>query len=82
MTTLWPAVLSVVLGLVGLLAAYRLTLHPLSSFPGPKLAAITDFYRIYFDIWHKGGGEIVHHLEVLHAVYGSSKTAPFLPPLT
>jgi len=74
MNALIPAALAVVLGLAVLLVAYRLGLHPLASFPGPKLAAATGLYRAYYDLWHKGGGEIVHHLEVLHTVYGMSSS--------
>jgi len=52
------------------LGAYRLVFHPLASFPGPYLAATTDMYRAYYDIAHQGGGEMVHHLEELHSIYG------------
>lgn len=52
------------------IATYRLTVHPLASFPGPKIAGASDIYRIYFDLWHKGGGEMLHQLEYLHFVYG------------
>jgi hypothetical protein len=51
-------------------AIYRITLHPLAPFPGPKLAAITDIYWAYYDIWYKGGGEMVRQLEWLHSIYG------------
>ncbi|KAG6872652.1 hypothetical protein C0995_007982 [Termitomyces sp. Mi166 len=49
------------------LAAYRLFWHPLSKFPGPRLAAITDLYSAYYDL----GGALVDHLEDLHRAYGS-----------
>jgi hypothetical protein len=28
--------------------SYRFTLHPLSKYPGPKLAVITDWYTAYY----------------------------------
>jgi hypothetical protein len=52
-----------------LIVAYRLLLHPLRSHPGPKLAAVTEFYRFYYDIVL--GGAYLEHLETLHAVYGT-----------
>jgi hypothetical protein len=51
---------------------YRLTLHPLAHFPGPKLAAATDLYGAYYDVFHKGGGEMLHQLRYLHSIYGES----------
>jgi hypothetical protein len=47
---------------------YRLYIHPLANFPGPWLAAITDYYAAYFDIWMAGGQ--VKQLEKLHSIYG------------
>ena len=49
-------------------AVWRLFFHPLARFPGPKLAAITDYYVTYYDLVKNGA--IVHHLEVLHQIYG------------
>lgn len=50
------------------LAWYRLYLHPLAQFPGPVLAAISDYYTTYYDLW-KGGAQ-VKQLEKLHKIYG------------
>lgn len=58
------AVLVIVAGLV----FSRLYLHPLVSFPGPKLAAATGWYATYYDIFM--GGIMLEHLEALHKQYG------------
>ncbi|KAF9013627.1 cytochrome P450 [Hymenopellis radicata] len=50
------------------LAITRLYFHPLSSYPGPKLAAITHFYQGYYDIVLDGG--FMHHMQELHEKYG------------
>ncbi|KAF9457911.1 cytochrome P450 [Collybia nuda] len=42
--------------------------HPLRSFPGPRLAVITRWYRGYFDVILQG--EWLRHLQYLHTVYG------------
>ncbi|OCT46388.1 benzoate 4-monooxygenase cytochrome P450 [Cladophialophora carrionii] len=47
---------------------YRLTLHPLSRFPGPKFAAATNLYAIYYDLL--SGDSLVKHLKALHDEYG------------
>ncbi|KAL1748379.1 cytochrome P450 [Schizophyllum fasciatum] len=47
---------------------YTFLLHPLSSYPGPRLAALTRWYRAYFDLLKDGGW--LEHLEDLHRQYG------------
>ena len=47
---------------------YRLTLHPLARFPGPKLAAATRWYEVYWEILQ--GGRFSQHIENLHQQYG------------
>ena len=63
--------LLVVLG-VGLysfvLGGYRLLFHPLAKFPGPKVAAITHWYEVYWDIVKKG--EYFWRIQEMHAKYG------------
>ncbi|KIY72726.1 cytochrome P450 [Cylindrobasidium torrendii FP15055 ss-10] len=52
------------------LAFYRIYFHPLHAYPGPRLAAASDLYHFYFDMISRGGGDLVNHLEELHAIYG------------
>lgn len=51
------------------LALYRLTLHPLASFPGPKIAAVTRFYEAYWDVVRNG--QYTFQIARLHKKYGS-----------
>ncbi|KAK7044004.1 hypothetical protein VNI00_008172 [Paramarasmius palmivorus] len=62
------AALLLLLLFVSLLSCYRLWLHPLRNFPGPALAAITGWYRVYYTAIDEEGW--VAHLEKLHQLYG------------
>jgi hypothetical protein len=47
---------------------YRLTLHPLSRFPGPKLAGLSYWYEYYYDVHKKG--RFIFKVKELHEQYG------------
>ncbi|KAF2868115.1 cytochrome P450 [Massariosphaeria phaeospora] len=50
------------------LASYRLFLHPLSKFPGPRLAAVTSWYEAYYEIVLQG--QYSKKITELHEQYG------------
>jgi hypothetical protein len=53
---------------------YRLWLHPLSAFPGPKAAAVTTLWKAYVEcVLNKS---FCHVLEELHAKYGRHSRRP------
>lgn len=55
--------------LLACLAIYRIYLHPLASFPGPKLAALTTWYEAYYDVILKG--QYIFEIERMHRKYGN-----------
>lgn len=52
------------------LVLYRVFLHPLSRFPGPRLAAATFGYEIYYDVFKSPGGQYNTKIRELHQRYG------------
>ncbi|KAF4620123.1 hypothetical protein G7Y89_g14699 [Cudoniella acicularis] len=65
---LWPYIVALTAVYFGTLIFYRLFLHPLAKFPGPKLAAITRYYEAYYDIVQNG--QYIFKIEELHKKYG------------
>lgn len=52
-----------------LIVLYNLSpLHPLSKFPGPRLAAATYLYEIYYDWWLVG--RYTRQIQGMHERYG------------
>lgn len=54
----------------------RLYLHPLKSFPGPALAALTTWYCGYYDVIKHGA--LLRHITKLHQQYGEYSVVIFL----
>lgn len=52
------------------LAVYRLYLHPLARFPGPRLAAVTSWYEGYYEIVQNG--QYSRQISKLHDKYGKN----------
>ncbi|KAL4902748.1 hypothetical protein BDW74DRAFT_169336 [Aspergillus multicolor] len=64
---LWLAFLGLAIWLLAR-SIYRVYIHPLSHIPGPKLAALSHLYEIYYDIWR--GGRYLFEIEKMHQQYG------------
>lgn len=50
------------------LAFYRLFLHPLARFPGPKLAGVTRYYEAYYAVVQNG--QYTFRIAGMHKKYG------------
>jgi len=49
---------------------YQLYFSPLAKFPGPKLAAATRLYELYYDL--ALGGQYTFRIRDMHKQYGAS----------
>lgn len=49
-------------------SVYRLLLHPIAKFPGPKLAALSKWYEFYYEVVKKG--HFTFRIQDLHRQYG------------
>jgi hypothetical protein len=56
------------------LVFYRLYLSPISKFPGPRIAAVTWWYELYYDVIHKG--KYIYQIEKMHDKYGIYHSFP------
>lgn len=72
-------ILSIVVYTLGL-AVYRIYLHPLRKFPGPKLAASSFWYEFYYDV--VCGGQYTFEIGRMHEIYGMSQPAAADPTPT
>ena len=69
------ALLTAVSGFVFLLyvlvlGIYRLYLSPLAKFPGPKLAALTQWVETYYELFKGDGGQFAFEYAKWHEKYG------------
>lgn len=51
-------------------AIRRLCLSPIACIPGPKLAALTQYYETYYDLISGGGGNFTRRIKKMHDDYG------------
>jgi hypothetical protein len=69
----WPNLVASTAVWLFTLVIYRLFLHPLAKFPGPKLAAITRYYEGYFDLVRNG--QYAFKIAEMHRKYGMRLSA-------
>lgn len=53
------------------LGVYRLYFSPLAGFPGPRLAALTQWVETYHELFNGDGGQFPFVYAKWHAQYGS-----------
>jgi hypothetical protein len=64
----WPTTATFLLCYFTGLAFYRLFIHPLARFPGPKLAAVTRWFETYYDVVQNG--QYTFKIQEMHKKYG------------
>ncbi|KAI1170436.1 trichodiene oxygenase [Nemania sp. FL0916] len=64
----WPRLCLTIAVYYATLVFYRLFLHPLARFPGPKLAGISRWYEGYYDVVQHG--QYTFKIADLHKKYG------------
>ncbi|KAM4056183.1 cytochrome p450 [Hirsutella rhossiliensis] len=64
----WQHVAGTIVVYLASLAFYRLFLHPLAKFPGPRLAAVSRWYEAYYDV--VCNGKYTFKIEEMHKKYG------------
>lgn len=65
----FPAAAICLIGTTALLL-YRLYISPQAKFPGPRLAAVSRLYELYYDVFRSGG--FVCRLRELYEEYSIS----------
>lgn len=65
---LWARLSIAIIIYIVLLYLYRITFHPLATFPGPKLAGVTLWYEFYYDFIQ--GGQYIFRIKEMHEKYG------------
>lgn len=65
---IFAGILLLVVSLGVTLAIRQIFYHPLSKFPGPRLAALTPLYKTYYEVFR--GGELLRRIQELHNMHG------------
>jgi hypothetical protein len=72
--TILATIVTIVVALVIYRMVYNCYFHPLSRFPGPRLATITSLHLAYLDF--AANGSVIQVLRNLHDKYGKAIVHP------